>query len=165
MKDIVNHPAKGAMIFRVALFAVSASLAVYIVYRYATSLHTINGTYAFLFPLSSILAVVGMVLAVKPTSCDCSVGIRSGIAGLSVVWMCTGLLCVPSMANLIAVSPWDGFIATSHMVLQHVFLPITLLSFALAPAWILGKLGIPWDEQTAATDKSAVSASRLAKIG
>ena len=50
-------------IFRTALFASAASLAIYIGYKYATQLHTLEGFYAFLFPLSSVLAVAGMVLA------------------------------------------------------------------------------------------------------
>ena len=53
-------------IFRVALFAAALSLAAYIPYKYATQLHAITGLYAFLFPLASVLAAAGMLLAMKP---------------------------------------------------------------------------------------------------
>ena len=52
--------------FRIALFAAAASLAAYIPYKYATQLHAIQGLYAFLFPLSAILAAAGIALAVRP---------------------------------------------------------------------------------------------------
>ena len=73
------NPALASSAFRIALFVAAASLALYIPYKYATELHAISGLYAYLFPLSGVLAVFGMILAVRPQSaCDCSTGVRAG---------------------------------------------------------------------------------------
>ncbi len=121
-------------LFRAALFAAAASLAAYIPYKYATQLHAISGFYAFLFPLSSLLAVAGMLLAVKPAkACDCGVTMRSGIAALSVLWLATGVMCVGTLTDAVVKDPVHGSIATFHMVAQHVFLSISLIAFAWMP--------------------------------
>lgn len=151
---------KGAMIFRVALFAVAASLAGYIVFKYATSLHATEGLYALLFPFSSILALVGITFAVKPmTSCDCSLEFRAGVTGLSVAWMATGMNCVSSLANTIAISPAAGSFAAFQMVSQHLLLPIAILGFLYAPVWMLNKLGMPLSEKLTASKDLTTSAS------
>ena len=67
-QTISNRNDSGWKYFRIALFAAAAWLAFYIVYRYTTQLHTINGYYTFLIPLSSFVALAGMYLALKPKS-------------------------------------------------------------------------------------------------
>ena len=142
----------GALSFRIALFIAAASLAAYIPYKFATSLHAMQGMYAFLFPLSGFLAIAGMALAVKPMACDCGVGVRSGIAGLSVLWGAVGVLCTGSLIGMIIATPAAGLFATFHMLTQHVFLPASLLAFAFAPAWLMPKLGYVWSAASISTE-------------
>ena len=133
----------GALIFRIALFAAAASLAAYIPFKYATQLHTIQGIYAFLFPLSGILALSGMVLAIKPgIGSNFGIGVRAGAGSVAALWMATGLLCVSSLAAMFPISIWGGAIAVFHMTAQHVFLSAAILAFAFAPAWMARKLGV-----------------------
>ena len=121
-------------LLRVALFVAAASLAVYIPYKYATQLHAVQGFYAFLFPLSALLAVAGMIVAVKPEkACDCGTTMRTGVGALSVLWLATGVLCVGSLTEAVIEHPLHGTIATFHMLAQHVFLSIMLLAVALNP--------------------------------
>lgn len=160
MEHSASKAVKGAMAFRVALFAIATSLAGYIVVKYATSLHATEGLYALVFPFSGILALVGITFAVKPmTSCDCSLEFRAGITGLSVAWMATGMNCVSSLANTIAVSPGAGSFAAFQMVSQHLLLPIAILGFLYAPAWMLKKLGIPLSEKSTSAKDITASAS------
>ncbi len=129
--------------FRLALFAAAASLAVYIPYKFATQLHAITGIYAFLFPLSVLLAAAGIVLAVKPEkACDCGVSMRAGVGALSVLWLATGVLCVGSLAAAVMEHPMHGSIATFHMLTQHVFLSLSLIAFALLPYRMAEMLGV-----------------------
>lgn len=119
---------------RAALFASAVTLALYIPYKYATQLHAISGLYAFLFPLSGLLAAAGLILAVKPEkACDCSLMTRSGLGVLSGLWLATGLMCVGSLNQTLIADPLHGSIATIHMLAQHVLLSLTLLAFAVAP--------------------------------
>lgn len=137
-----NRPAAGWLIFRIALFAAALSLAAYIPYKYATQLHAVTGLYAFLFPLSGVLAAAGIVLALRPrAACDCSPVVRAGMGVLAGAWMATGVLCVPSLVEMIASSPAGGLFATFHMLAQHVFLSISILAFAAVPQKMAGKLG------------------------
>lgn len=132
-----------AWLFRAVLFAAAASLAAYIPYKYATQLHAVEGFYAFLFPLSALLAVAGMIAAVKPAkACDCSVAMRSGVAALSVLWLATGVMCVGTLTEAVIEHPLQGSIASFHMVAQHVFLSLALLAFALMPARMAAALGV-----------------------
>lgn len=120
--------------FRVALFAAAASLAFYIPFKYATQFHAISGLYAFLFPLSAVLALAGIIVSLKPkAACDCSVPVRASVGAVSVLWMVTGLLCVKTLADGIAENPQRGTFAMFHMLAQHVFLSLSLLAFALVP--------------------------------
>ena len=128
----------GATIFRAALFGAGASLAIYIVYKYATTLHATTGLYAFLFPLSSILAAAGITFAIKPRmSCDCNVAMRSGGGAVALLWMATGAMCLPHVGNM-APSVLPGVIA--GVTVQHFFLPAAILMFAFAPNWMADKL-------------------------
>ncbi len=133
--------------FRVALFASAAWLALYIPFKYATQLHAVGGLYGFVFPLSSALALAGMILAWKPNSaCDCSVPIRAGVGAIAALWLVTGMLCVNSLADGIAQNPLRGTFAAFQMVAQHVFLALGLLAFAFMPvrmARVLGSTSLP----------------------
>jgi hypothetical protein len=121
-------------ILRTGLFLVAASLAFYIPYKYATQLHAITGFYAFLFPLSGVLALAGMVLAVKPqAACDCSGSMRGGAGIIAAGWMATGLMCIPSLTETVRVMPLGGAFAMFHMLTQHVVLPLAILAFAVSP--------------------------------
>lgn len=123
-----------ATTFRLALFAAAASLAAYIPYKYATQLHAVEGLYAVLFPFSALLAAAGMVLALRPrTACQCSMSARAGFGALAVLWLGTGLLCVPSLMASVASAPAGGLLASFHMLAQHVFLSLSVLAFAVAP--------------------------------
>ena len=130
-------------VFRAALFAAAASLAAYIPYKYATQLHAVQGLYAFLFPLSALLAVAGIVFAVKPEkACDCGTTMRSGIAALSVLWLATGMLCVGTLTDAVLANPLRGSIASFHMIAQHVFLSLALIAFAALPGRMVRALGV-----------------------
>jgi hypothetical protein len=130
-------------LFRAALFAAATSLAAYIPYKYATQLHAVSGLYAFLFPLSALLAAAGIVVAVKPDkACDCGVTIRSGVAALSALWLATGVMCVGTLTNAIIEHPLHGSIATFHMLAQHVFLSLALIAFAWTPQRMARALGV-----------------------
>lgn len=132
-----------AWLFRAALFAAAASLAVYIPYKYATQLHAVSGFYAALFPLSALLAAAGMIVAVKPAkACDCGVPVRSSIVALSVLWLATGVMCVGTLSAAILEHPLHGSIATFHMLAQHVFLSLALIAFALTPQRVARGLGV-----------------------
>ena len=130
-------------ILRAALFLAAASLAAYIPYKYATQLHAVTGFYAFLFPLSALLAAAGIFAAVKPDKgCDCSVPVRSGVAALSLLWLATGVMCVGSLTEAVIEHPMHGSIATFHMMAQHVFLSLMLLALALAPQRMAKAMGV-----------------------
>ena len=133
----------GAMIFRTALFGAGASLAIFIVYKYATTLHATTGLYAFLFPLSSLLAAAGITLAIKPRmSCDCTVAMRSGGGAIAVLWMATGAMCLPHIGHMAMSSVPGALSAAFHMTTHHFFLPAVILLFAFAPNWMAYKLGV-----------------------
>jgi hypothetical protein len=131
-----------AWLSRAALFAAAASLAAYIPYKYATQLHAVQGLYAFLFPLSALLAAAGMIVALQPQrACSCGAPLRSGIAALSALWLATGVMCVGTLSAAIAEQPLHGWIATFHMLAQHVFLSLALIAFALWPRRLASALG------------------------
>ncbi len=121
-------------VLRVGLFLIAASLALYIPFKYATQLHAISGFYAVLFPLSGVLALAGMVLAIKPqAACDCSTAMRGGAGVIAGGWLATGLMCIPSLTETVQVMPLGGGIAMVHMLAQHVVLSMAILAFAIAP--------------------------------
>ncbi|MEO6407125.1 MAG: hypothetical protein ABIO45_00015 [Burkholderiaceae bacterium] len=129
-------------LFRVALFAAAASLAVYIPFKYATQMHAVTGFYAFIFPFSALLAAAGIVVAVKPErACDCGPTVRSGIAALSVLWLATGMLCVSALADTVMSHPLRGSMATFQMTAQHIFLSLSLIAFAWLPRRMAAALG------------------------
>lgn len=130
-------------LFRAALFASATSLAIYIPFKYATQLNTLVGFYAFLFPLSALLAVTGIVLAIKPALANSNrILIRAAVGAVSVLWIATGLMCVSTLTASVVESPASGLFAVFHMVAQHLFLSLSLITFAIAPRVVLAKLGI-----------------------
>ena len=129
-------------LLRAGLFLLAASLAVYLPYKYATQFHAITGLYAFAFPLSGVLAFASMALAVRPeAACSCSGSMRAGVGGIAALWMVVGLLCVPSLAEMIREMPLGGAFATFHMTMQHVVLSAAILAFAVAPDRMARSLG------------------------
>lgn len=133
-----------AMAFRIALFSSALSLAAYIPYKYLTQLHAIEGLYAFLFPLSAALAAGGMLFAARPqAACECGTPVRAGLGALALLWLATGLLCVPTLVHATMNSPAGGLFATFHMLVQHVFLSLALLLFAVAPQSMAERLRAP----------------------
>ena len=140
MNNIVA-PAVAWNVFRIALFAAAASLAGYIPYKYVTQLHTAQGLYGFMFPLSAVLAAAGIWLAFRPRkACDCSVGVRAGVGLLAGLWLVTGVVCLPALAEAIAKNPAGGLFATFQMFAQHIFLSLAILAFAIAPRTMAEKL-------------------------
>ena len=130
------------LIFRLALLIAAVSLAAYIPYKYATQLHAVTGLYAFLFPLSGLLALAGIVVAVRPESaCDCGSTMRAGVGVVSVLWMATGVMCVSGLAKGVMHDPMHGSIAAFHMVAQHVFMSLSLVAFAIWPNQMVRWLG------------------------
>lgn len=141
-----NSPDKKPLagwIFRGTLMVAAVTLAIYIPYKYATQLHAVTGLYAFLFPMSGLLALAGITLAWKPTlGCSCGMPLRAGFGSISVLWLCTGLLCVSSLASGVMNDPVQGSIAVGHMVLQHIILTFSLLAFVLFPDGVVRWLGL-----------------------
>ena len=145
MSDITiprSSIAIGPLLFRIALFAAAASLVVYIPYKYANTAHALTGLYAFLFPMSSILGLVGMALAIKPeASCSCNMVTRVGFGTFSALWIVTGIQCIPHLTEMIEKNALGGVIATAHMSIQHILLSLVIIAFAIAPYWMTLKLG------------------------
>ena len=132
------------VVLRAILFLSAATLALYLPFKYATQLHAVTGLYAILFPLSGLLAIGGMVLAVKPeAACDCSTMTRIGGGGLAVLWMATGLMCTASLTETVREMPLGGTIAMVHMLAQHVVLSMAILAFAIAPQRTARMFGAP----------------------
>lgn len=133
-RGFAKDQSPGQWALRIGLLAAAVSLAAYIPFKYATQLHAMEGAYAFLFPLSSLLALAGIILAVRPRcACDCGVAVRSSLGALAVLWLATGLLCVRTLTLGILDNPLGGSFAMLHMLVQHVFLSLTVLAFALRP--------------------------------
>ncbi len=132
------------LVLRAILFLSAATLALYIPFKYATQLHAVTGLYAILFPLSGLLAVGGMLLAVKPqAACDCSAMTRIGGGALAALWMATGLMCTASLTEMFREIPIGGTVAMIHMLAQHVVLSMAILTFAIAPQQTARMFGAP----------------------
>lgn len=129
--------------FRVLLMLAAASLAGYIPYKYATQLHAIDGIYAFLFPLSGVLAMAGMALAARPElAFRIPLVGRAAIGALAAGWMATGMLCVKSLTTQVLVSPGAGLFASFHMATQHIFLSLAVAAIVLAPSAVWAQFGV-----------------------
>lgn len=126
--------------FRAVIFLAAASLAIYIPYKYATQLHATEGLYAFLFPLSSVLALGGIVFAWKPALVfRIPFLLRAPVGLIAAGWIGTGLLCIPS---LMQTTLNGGLFATFHLLVQHVVLSISLGTLVLAPRATYAHFGL-----------------------
>lgn len=133
-----------AAVFRVALFAAGFSMAAYVLYQYLGRPHATEGFYAVLFPLSSLLALAGMAFAIRPRSaCGCSLGLRTGLGALSVVWIATGMMCLPMLIAWIGEAPARGAFGLFHMGAQHVFLSFSVMAFVFFPRQVSQGLAGP----------------------
>lgn len=149
---------------RLALVVTALSLWVYIPYRYLARPPRAEGflgtVYAVLFPLAALLAWWAMVVAWRP---DRLAGLsrdaeRAGrgdgpsvfrwlLGGYGGTWLAMGVVCVPSLAALAAVSPIQGLFSTVHMTAQHVFLGLVAMTAAWRPAALRALLeGVPLAE-------------------
>lgn len=145
-------------IFRFLVLAAAASLAVYIPFKYATQLHAIEGIYAFLFPLSSLVALAGIGLAWKPeTAFRAPLWIRAAVSVVAVGWIATGVLCIPSLTRTTMAAPLAGFIATFHMTAQHVFLSLSVTFMLLVPHTVYGWFRQPTPEVDGSREKTVPS--------
>lgn len=130
------------------LFALTAlSLLFYVPYRYAVRPPEFGGVfgtgYALLFPLSAVLAVATLAAAWKPDLLRGLDGAGSGSrrAALGLYggsWVLMGLMCLPTLTALAAVSPVEGLFATIHMTAQHVLLGFGAVAVAVDPSTAAG---------------------------
>jgi hypothetical protein len=156
MAAIFASNGRAPLAFRVVLLASAGSLAAYIVFKLATQLHATTGIYYLVFPLSSILSAVGILLAVKPESaCDCSATTRATVGGLAIAWLATGLVCSPALVEQIGESPLAGLLASLHMVVQHILLTVGIIAFALKPRAMAEWLASPGAHRPAARGDAA----------
>lgn len=129
--------------FRLLLMLAGVSLAAYIPYKYATQLHATEGLYAFLFPFSSLLAMTGMALAIRPElAFRIPLFGRPVIAALAAGWMATGMSCVKALAIQVLASPGPGLFASFQMVAQHIFLSLAVAAIVLVPSAVFAQFGI-----------------------
>lgn len=116
------------------LFAAALSLAFYLPYRYAVRPPTMPSLYAFLLPLSAILVIVGITLALRPAfAFRMPVMVRAGIAAVAVLWFAAGMVCIPALVTKIVAAPAIGFLATLQMFMQHLFLSTVVGTFVAKP--------------------------------
>lgn len=123
-----------AAFLRGAAGLTAVSLLVYIPYRYVARPPGFDGVlgslYAILFPLSLLLAVGALWVAIRPERLERlvsggeggGVGARWALGVYGGLWVAMGLMCVPSLTALAEVSPVKGLFSTVHMSAQHVFL-------------------------------------------
>ncbi len=125
------------------MVAAAVSLAFYIPYKYATQLHAIDGMYAVMFPLSSILAIAGIVLGLRPgLTLHLSLPVRVGAGVIAAGWLATGMLCVPSLTEMTLETPAAGLFAFFHMLVQHVVLSFGVAALVLAPRATYTRFGV-----------------------
>lgn len=145
-----------AVVLRSVLALTALSLLVYIPFRYLTSPPEFGGFlgtgYALLFPLSGVLATAALVAAWRPGVLEAPERgpepgrhrphalLRGGLGAYGVSWMAMGLMCLPSLTALAAVSPLEGLYSGVHMTAQHVFLGAAAVGVAVSPSTVLSLL-------------------------
>lgn len=155
MSDPNDRPVL-AVVLRSALVLTALSLFVYIPYRYVARPPELGGLfgtgYALLFPLSGVLAAAALAAAWRPGVLEAlergpgagrdgsHVLLRGGLGAYGVTWMAMGLMCLPSLTALAAVSPVEGLFSGVHMTAQHVFLGAAAVGAAASPATALSLL-------------------------
>ncbi len=146
-------------IYRMLMFLAGLSLLGYIPYKMIAQPQTMVGLYGILFPSSSVLALAGVVFALKPALAHrlpLLLSLPTGI--LAAGWLVTGLECVPTFARAIMTHPLGGLFATAHMSLQHVILSVSLAALVLAPRATYEFFGLAQPEEPGeATGKLAQS--------
>jgi len=144
---------------RLALLAAAVSLACFVPFRYATDPPPFGGLYGYLFPLSGLIALVGIALAMRPGLVfRMPLAARAAVAGLGAAWMATGLFCLSSLTATTMTMPLPGLFATFHMLVQHVFITLAVGGFALAPGAVYRLFGFhlaPAREQTGSLPAAA----------
>lgn len=131
------------------VFALTAlSLLFYVPYRYAVRPPEFGGVfgtgYALLFPLSAVLALAILAAMWKPDLLSgldgAGSGWRVGLGLYGGTWVLMGLMCLPSLTSLAAVSPVKGLFSTIHMTAQHVLLGFGAVAVAVDPSTAAGIL-------------------------
>lgn len=138
---------RGAVL-RIAFALTALSLFVYVPYRYAVRPPEFGGFfgtgYALLFPLSTLLAAGALAAAWKPDLLrgldDAGPGWRSVLGLYGGTWVLMGLMCLPSLTSLAAVSPVKGLFSTIHMTAQHVLLGFGAVAVAVDASTAAGVL-------------------------
>lgn len=134
-------------VVRSVLALTALSLLVYVPYRYAVRAPELEGFlgtgYALLFPLSAVLAVATLAAVWRPDllrRLDGSTGWRAALGLYGGGWVLMGLMCLPSLTSLAAVSPVKGLFSTVHMSAQHVLLGFGAVAVAVDPGTARGIL-------------------------
>lgn len=142
-------------VLRSAFALTAASLLLYVPYRYAVRPPEFGGFfgtgYALLFPLSALLAVAALAVTAKPGMLrgldDAGPAWRSALGLYGGTWVLMGLMCLPSLTSLAAISPVKGLFSTIHMTAQHVLLGFGAVAVAVDPAAAAGLLeGLRFDD-------------------
>lgn len=151
-------------VLRIAFALTAVSLLFYVPYRYAVRPPEFGGFfgtgYALLFPLSAVLAVATLFATWKP---DLLRGLEGRSAGWRYAlglyggsWVLMGLMCLPTLSALAAVSPVEGLFSTIHMTAQHVLLGFGAVAVAVDPSTAAGTLeGLSWDDARRQTSGAA----------
>lgn len=143
MKQDKRERRKAWNFFRFVLLAAAVSLLAYIPYKYATGLHATQGVYFYLFPLSGVVALLGIVLSVRPAlGFRLPLWARAGVATVAMGWIATGILCIPSLTRMTLAAPLAGLFATFHMAAQHLFLSGAVVFLLLAPHSVYSLFGV-----------------------
>lgn len=134
-------------VVRGVLALTALSLLLYVPYRYVVRPPEFGGVldtgYALLFPLSALLAAATLAAAWRPgllRRLDGASGWRVGLGAYGGSWVLMGLMCLPSLTSLAAISPVAGLFSTVHMTAQHVLLGFGAVAVAVDPATTAGIL-------------------------
>ncbi len=134
---------KSWKVFRAVILVAAVSLGGYIAFKTATRPHAFTGLYAVLFPLSIIVTVAGVALAIDPAlGFRAPLWTRAAVGVAAAGWLANGVLCVPSLTQATLSAPLAGLFATGHMLLQHVVLTIGVAALALAPRAVYRWFGL-----------------------
>lgn len=134
-------------LLRALLFLAGLTLVGYVTYRYSLAQPPDHGsTYGKIFPLSLLLALAAISLAVSPHLLERVPGhpgmaCRGALTAFSGTWMATGLACTRSLAAGVTEAPLAGTLDLVHMVSGHVFLPTAVVALAWSATRVARWLG------------------------